>query len=44
MLWSDAVGEPIPALTEFTPHPLNGLAVGSDSLLVPTGRRLVCYR
>jgi len=44
MLWSDAVGAPIPAPTESTPYPLNGLAVGGDSLLVPTSHRLVCYR
>ena len=42
--WSDAIGEPIPEPTEFTPHPMNGLAVASDSLLVPTSHRLVCYQ
>jgi outer membrane protein assembly factor BamB len=44
MLWSNTVGVEIPAPTEFTPHPLNGLAVGSDSLLVPANHRLVCYQ
>lgn len=43
-VWSDAVGAAIPAPTEFTPYPLNGLAVGGDSLLVPAGHLLVCYR
>jgi outer membrane protein assembly factor BamB len=43
-VWSDTVGVEIPAPTDFTQTPLNGLAVGGDSLLVPAGHRLVCYR
>ena len=42
VVWSDTVGVAIPAPTEFTSAP--GLAVGGNSLLVPAGHRLVCYR